>query len=63
MGKLTVYIPVICQNGHKATASYEIVGLDAVYKGVPREESCSCPKHGMNEGWRANGEPFIKRGS
>jgi len=55
---MRVWVPVRCHNGHTATASIRIEGLEAVYEGVPRHENCDCNKWEMGKGWVADGEPY-----
>ena len=53
-----IYIPVVCQNGHKATASFRLENLDFIFESVPRSEQCRCPKMDSGQGYRADGKPF-----
>lgn len=56
-----IYIPVICQNGHKAIASYrwDKERMEFVFEGVPESEKCNCPKSSLGDGYKANGFPAM----
>lgn len=51
--KHELFIPVECQNGHRATWVIEINGLEVIHKGVLEEKECDCPKFKFGEGYRA----------
>lgn len=58
--KLTVCVPVECQNGHKATWYIEIHGLEVKQIGVPHDESrCDCSKFGFGQGYHATGKAKV----
>lgn len=54
-----IYVPVICQNGHRSTASYVWRDNEFVYEGVPRINNCACPKLSLGQGWKADGKPYV----
>lgn len=59
---LLIFLPVICQNGHKALATYrwDSARMDYIFESVPRDEQCKCPKHNLGQGYKQDGAPFIR---
>lgn len=54
-----IFVPVECQNGHKATWYIEIDGLNITDIGVPYYEQCDCPKWDIGQGYVAIGKPKL----
>ena len=60
--KLTrIFVPVVCQNGHKTVASFrwDPARLEFIFE-TPMLQ-CFCPKGELGQGYRAAGDPYIKR--
>lgn len=58
---MKIALPVICQNGHKATSYYnfDIRSMDFVWELPSKKETCDCPKGDIGEGWFQNGKPEL----
>lgn len=57
-----IYLPVVCQNGHRATASYrwEASAMEFIFEAPPRNQQCNCPKSDLGEGYRTDGNPYLR---
>lgn len=56
----SIYLPVICQNGHKAVAVYRWDARAMEFIFEPPRGQCPCPKSDFGEGYRADGAPYLK---
>lgn len=53
-----VYVPVVCQNGHEAVCSYNFSNFEWIFE-LPKFSEYRCPKEGLEQGWRVNGNPYM----